>query len=153
MTSFRILVRDSYAIKSIERDQALAHSVAIFSVFLSVLFGSIDLYAAIRRSVAAAKISLCVFAFGMGVLLLSGSLMAFVYIFGDEETKSKLPPLDGYIALAISLMCIINAIYGWSLFVLYRDNKGLARNKWGRLVPAESDVKVASTEAGPIHLP
>ncbi|KAF9342629.1 hypothetical protein BGX26_007158 [Mortierella sp. AD094] len=117
----------------------------IFFACLSIILNSVDIYAAVRKSVTATKISLVFYFIGL-VLFAFGILVGvWVYIFGTGETRELLIPVD----IQFVLSAIYEVVYGWSLLVLLRDARGQARDKWGRLL----NYKNGELEsAGPIRL-
>ncbi|KAF9083154.1 hypothetical protein BGX27_004232 [Mortierella sp. AM989] len=130
-------------------DEAVTKASLLVGGSLSIIFSSITLYAAIRKSATAAKFSFVVFCYSMGLLVVLIALMTAVIIIAGKEVLKEIPPIGETFIFAVILGVALQSVYGWSLLVLLRDTRGQARNKWGRLL-TERDEDIKS--AGPIKL-
>ncbi|GJJ67833.1 hypothetical protein EMPS_00179 [Entomortierella parvispora] len=114
-----------------EQERFFKRNIIIFAIF-AIFFSSIKLYAPVRKSVVATKISLGLWLLEIAVFLFStfGVLIALYNKADNDEGKpvSALNAIHAVLDLALSLF------NGWALLVFLRDLKHRQRDAWGRLV-------------------
>ncbi|KAI7819374.1 hypothetical protein BC939DRAFT_460096 [Gamsiella multidivaricata] len=129
-----------YLSNSPEEEERIVKATLIFVGGLFSVIDVVALYAAVRKSITATKISLAVWCFRMAASFLTLLFMSFV-LFLSDETRDHMPR-PGVQAVCLWVMRLFSQLlYGWSLVVILRDLRGQGRNIWGRLVgPHEQPV-------------
>ncbi|KAG0001937.1 hypothetical protein BGZ65_003065 [Modicella reniformis] len=99
---------------------------------------STTIYAAVRKSITAASISLTAW---MSRQVSHFMIMLSLVAMMDAERSNQI--YESYGGWQRILMLLIsNAVFAWSLIVFLRDLKGQARDMWGRrLVKLEEEEK------------
>ncbi|KAF9125057.1 hypothetical protein BGW39_007683 [Mortierella sp. 14UC] len=135
-----------------DEDRVIKTSLIIFGALFS-LFNAVALYAAIRKSVAAAKTSLIIW-----VIQMSWAAMALVLLFislmgMSDSDRDQIPRPQGKDYLWMAAEMVLTLFHGWALFVYLRDLRNRQRNVWGFLVKAGGVFEYEPVEnSGPVHL-
>ncbi|KAK3848257.1 MAG: hypothetical protein J3R72DRAFT_430276 [Linnemannia gamsii] len=119
-------------------------------------FNSVALYAAVRKSITAAKTS-----FIFWIVQMSWAAIALVFLFitlqgmsdsDREQVPLPHPSTTDYVMVGVEFL--LTGFHGWALFVYLRDLKDRQRNIWGFLVRTGGvfEYEPVNKIPGPVHL-
>ncbi|KAI1321796.1 hypothetical protein EDD11_000072 [Mortierella claussenii] len=129
-------------------EDEVARKMLITALVISTVVYTISLYAAVKKSLTATKISFYIWVFQIVCTVISLAILLFL-VATQGPVDSNIPfggPQIARLILGLTLQFVI----GWALFVYLRDLRGQARNAWGRLVQSAGHGDIEG--AGPIRI-
>ncbi|KAG0371814.1 hypothetical protein BGX24_001146 [Mortierella sp. AD032] len=128
-------------------------TVIIFGTVFA-FFNSVALYAAVRKSIAAAKTS-----FIFWIVQMSWAAIALVFLFIalqgiSDSDREQIPRPSTADCVVVGIEFLLTSFHGWALFVYLRDLKDRQRNIWGFLVRTGGvfEYEPVNKIPGPVHL-
>ncbi|KAG0273280.1 hypothetical protein BGZ95_010903 [Linnemannia exigua] len=136
-----------------EEDRVIKITLIIFGTIFA-LFNATALYAAVRKSVTAAKTSLIIWIVQMSWAAIALVLVYITLMGMPESDRDQIPRPSTGDCVMVGAEFLLTMFHGWALFVYLRDLKDRQRNVWGFLVKTGGvfEYEPVNKNPGPVHL-